>query len=574
MSIDLGTGLSVRDINTDPQDLDPIPRNKNGWPLVPDPHNAGQTLTCHRPSGIAKKFLTDDYSIKLWEQRLTLKGAGLRPDLGQMAAALEIKADKDELNELVKQAARAAGRESKANTGTALHRQMEAILKGETIDAAPDLLPDIAEIQMTLDRYGIEAVSEQWVEPFVINTDIPGAGSPDSFVTSTYFGPGNLVLDLKNSDDPFGFSSLLEYAVQLATYAHAGFAWNGNPHYLPWETPDMRTDIGLIIHRAPNGGYDITPIDIAEGYEMLQLAMRVHGARSNMKRFYVEMPEPPADRIIGSVTSISEHLAKREATPSLEAECNGLRRRLESLVEHGCMTGEHINSVWPESCPSLKRPEDHTAETVAAISAIIELWETKSGNYPATNEDVDAMIMRLKVMPQDLKDEATKQAAKLANPVNLMQRRGAYGIMDHQLEALLPIADAMEAAHTARIERLVGAVAAVGTNALHAATDAANIHRDLAAADYTVAQADRLIAMLTYPADPDNAEANLVAHCGSKSEVLKCAKELAVIHELGKPRSTAAVAADPVLTALVLAERQPSATDKVLATFEESEIIE
>ena len=105
----------------DSGDIDPIPRNRYGAPRAPHPHT-GKTVTWQRPSGLAKKFLSDSYHLEKWVQRTIAKGAGLAPDLGALAAHLDVTEDKTQLDDLAArmgQAGRidAAGRPSRIGPG-------------------------------------------------------------------------------------------------------------------------------------------------------------------------------------------------------------------------------------------------------------------------------------------------------------------------------------------------------------------------------------------------------------------------------------------------------------------------
>ena len=91
-----------------PENLDPIPRNRYGAPRAPHPYT-GKTVTWQRPSGLAKKCLADTYHLDLWVQRTIAKGAGLSPDLGALAAHLDISEDKAQLDDLAARMGKAGG---------------------------------------------------------------------------------------------------------------------------------------------------------------------------------------------------------------------------------------------------------------------------------------------------------------------------------------------------------------------------------------------------------------------------------------------------------------------------------
>jgi hypothetical protein len=82
--------------------------------------DTGKPVKWTRATTFAKS-VQDTYALSMWSQRMTLKGAALRPDITAAVIALDVKADKDRVNGLVGDAKKAAGDKVAANKGTAVH---------------------------------------------------------------------------------------------------------------------------------------------------------------------------------------------------------------------------------------------------------------------------------------------------------------------------------------------------------------------------------------------------------------------------------------------------------------------
>lgn len=110
------------------------------------------------------KSIADTYNLSMWSQRMTLKGAALRPDIVAAVATLDVKADRDRVNGLVEDAKKAAGVKVAANLGTALHaftEDRDKVLVGQPVKAReiPEkLLPSVDAYEALLREFGLVPV--------------------------------------------------------------------------------------------------------------------------------------------------------------------------------------------------------------------------------------------------------------------------------------------------------------------------------------------------------------------------------------------------------------------------------
>lgn len=180
-------------------EVDPLQRDRYGRPLL-IPASGGDRTAYTRMSTLAG-YVCDDFGLTTWTQRLLAIGYGMREDLAAMVAALpplndaqcdkstltkeqqaqdrETKAKLDEYNEL---ALETAGRNYKANHGTAVH----GFIQHGHVDQAPERMrPDVESCYDVFRRRGIEVICS---EMFVANDRLMAAGSFDHLVRLPTFG--------------------------------------------------------------------------------------------------------------------------------------------------------------------------------------------------------------------------------------------------------------------------------------------------------------------------------------------------------------------------------------------------
>lgn len=278
-------------VSADPFDLelDPLKRDHYGRPLL-IPAGGTERVPYTRMSTLSG-YLTDDFGLGLWTQRLLALGMSYREDLCAMAASLpplndakrdkkslskaEIAQDRDtksKIDEYIEQALESAGRNYKANMGTSIHSFVE---RG-TSDLAPERIkPDIDSCFAEFARHGIEILCS---ELFVANDSLMAAGSFDHIVRHPEYGV--IGADVKTGQvDGKG----LAFCTQVAGYMGGDLYDPETDRRQPLEAAtggeQINRDVGLLIH-IPLGGGRTTfyKLDLTRGFE--RLATHVRTARS------------------------------------------------------------------------------------------------------------------------------------------------------------------------------------------------------------------------------------------------------------------------------------------------------
>ena len=243
---------------------------------------------------------------------------------------------------------------------------------------ALDTLPepwtaDVAAYATALERAGIVRPHE-WVERVVLNTAAGAAGTVDRIVTGPW-GPLPRIADLKTGSAP----DRLSYAVQLAIYAHADhlLAIDGQS----WEPmPAIDLETALIFHLpAGTGTCEIVEVDIAKGWELVQLCLAVREARKTKALFRPPTPPPPAD---------PERVEWVRARVRAVAACDNAAAK-EALAGH-----------WPAGVP--RKADEWTAVDLDRLHELLHAVEVLDGvPFPT----IDPLVARAEA-------EAAAQAAE------------------------------------------------------------------------------------------------------------------------------------------------------------------
>lgn len=215
------------------------------------------------------KSVQDTFALSQWAQRMTLKGASLRPDIVAAAGTLEVKADRNQMNALVDDAKKAAGDKVAANLGTAVHTYTERRDKGEEVDIPEEHRPTVDAYTRVLADFGLEPVPGL-IEftTAVIQFEIAGTSDRCYRVTRditidlngrpvTLYAGEYVIGDVKTGADlSYGWQ---EIAIQLSIYAqglNASGVWDWSTGvWLRPTDPDqpdvqiqVRTDVGIVPH--------------------------------------------------------------------------------------------------------------------------------------------------------------------------------------------------------------------------------------------------------------------------------------------------------------------------------------
>jgi hypothetical protein len=356
------------------------PRDRNGWPLIPLPHSTGMApVKAFRPSGLSDA-LQDKFGLQQWASRVRMIGAGRLPSLAAQAAPLDPTEDRSELDGLAEAAFQAGGGGEKAGLGTSMHSWLERLTLDPdgTLSRAPEnAVADLAAIAQCLSDNNIqvyETPGRRWVEPFVI-TPLPAAqwaaGSPD-MIANVQGCETPAIVDLKTGRDPR--QAPMSPAIQLAVYAYAEWAWWAKDEPLE-AAPEKREDVGYILH-APfgTGTCELIELNLEEGWQAAWLQKQM-----------LDIADGDDSETEQAVDELKRRLAALTAPPPAGP---GVKKRA-------------ITNVWPET-PGLNRPEEHTAETIAATTTFVELLEQRHGMVEAGPAPVRVARERAAAVGADL----------------------------------------------------------------------------------------------------------------------------------------------------------------------------
>ncbi len=276
---------------------------------VNHPANPSKKVAWTRATTFAKS-VQDTFALSQWAQRMTLKGAALRPDIVAAAGTLEVKKDKDQMNALVEDAKKAAGVKVAANKGTAVHSYTEHRDRGEEVEIPEEYVPTVDAYEAVLKEFGLEPVPGL-IEftTAVAQFEIVGTSDRCYRVTRditidlngrpvTLYAGEYVIGDVKTGADlSYGWQ---EIAIQLAIYAQGlnssgVWSWASRTWSRP-EDPDqpgvqiqVRTDVGVVPHlpvdREETGAPLATlyAVDLTAGWAACVLCGQVRSWRKESK---------------------------------------------------------------------------------------------------------------------------------------------------------------------------------------------------------------------------------------------------------------------------------------------------
>ncbi len=290
-----------------------IPRDRWSRPLV-HPPQGGKRVPYTRCTTFVD-CLDDKYNLQQWEKRMVATGLADRPDL--LLAVAAHRHDKKALNQITDQAKEAAAAGAAATTGTAEHALTERIDRGLPLGVIP------AAYQPDLDAYRDTTAPLRMVEieQFSVLDELQIGGTPDRVAEyiRRYF-----IVDTKTGNIEF---NQLKIAMQLAVYSRSVPYDPAAEIRMPRPYP-VDQDRAIVIHLpAGHGECTLYWVDIATGWEAVQVAAEVRRLRSRKGWFTLLTPPPPTDL----------RLALRAASTVDE-----LRRLWSAAVEAGDWTEDHL----------------------------------------------------------------------------------------------------------------------------------------------------------------------------------------------------------------------------------------
>jgi len=261
---------------------------RDRWGRYKLPHpETGESRGWTRVTKLAET-LEDNYGLMGWQKRNVVYGMGKRLDLADLASASDLD-DKQQLDDIVRQATAAAKADLRANNGTTLHKFTERVDKGEPTRAHARWAPDIDVYQRALKAWEIQT-HPQYCERITLVPELEVAGTMDKVVT---YQSIPTIADLKtggNVEDGLKYGQM-KIAIQLAIYSRGCGLWNMDKG--EWEPmpPGLDQTRGIIIHLP--AGYataSLYEVDLNVGWVAAKLAYRVRNARK-YKRYLTKVGE-------------------------------------------------------------------------------------------------------------------------------------------------------------------------------------------------------------------------------------------------------------------------------------------
>jgi hypothetical protein len=273
-------------MGTDLQNETPPDYRRDRW---------GRPLVKGKPytrSSAAAKVLEDTYNLEAWQRRNI--AYGLAKDASLVARVLALggdpgtwgKTERARIQEVIDDANKIAQSHRRADIGTALHRMMELVDAGQSIDAGP-YQADVDAYVAARESMGLVPIP-QYIECKMVCHALELAGSVDNI----YGHHGGYVIGDKKTGSSVEFA-VLSHAAQLAAYAH-GELWDVTKD-APMPTPTIDTSTGYIVHvPAGEGRCDIYAVDLHEGYRAAELAVQVRTIRKASKSWSKKALAPTA----------------------------------------------------------------------------------------------------------------------------------------------------------------------------------------------------------------------------------------------------------------------------------------
>lgn len=260
-----------------------IQRDRWGRYLLPHPET-GKHQPWTRATTIAGT-LKDRFALEQWDQRNIVFGIGQRPALYAQASAAKLT-DRDDLDAIAKRAKEAADSKAGADLGSALHTFTERIDRGEDVAVPAPYDRDIEAYRRALEIAGI-TTCVGWIERVVVVPELGIAGTLDRLSGQVEWSLPRIG-DVKTATDKVyndrQTNTVLTYGMtdiplQLAIYAHASHWWDFANKVMV-EMPAVDQDKAMVFHvPAGLGECRIYEVDIAAGWEAVQLAMDIRSWR-------------------------------------------------------------------------------------------------------------------------------------------------------------------------------------------------------------------------------------------------------------------------------------------------------
>lgn len=390
---------------------DEIKRDRYGRYLLPDPET-GEIVAWTRATTVAKKA-DDDGTLRNYDRRMIALGLTGSPDLLAMVAACSPD-DRRELDEVCEIAYDRGGGTAKARQGTANHKLIERVIKGELAmkDIPSQYRPDIEAFFREVERCGFDI---EVTELVVLNPLIASAGTTDLGLRSREDG-FLYVGDYKSGNVHYAWDGI---GVQLAIYTKATHAWvNGELRDIT--EMGIRTDRAFIFHGPYGTGecqcYEVSGLDGV--WPVVEAATAIRAWRGQGKKLatlYKAEPDqpkvdPPAPTPLPAAPPVPPPPLP-PAAPATNPMPSG-EWRVWAIERISCMDDagmEMLGELWPSDIPTFAEVEEHTLEQREVLTRVIHEVE-RERELPFVPEppkitpasEVPRFRQRLEALPADI----------------------------------------------------------------------------------------------------------------------------------------------------------------------------
>lgn len=303
-------------ITTPSPDID---RDRYGRPLITPP--GGGKATAYTRCTTFVDCLEDKFNLQKWQQRMVATGLANRADL--LLAVSAAGDDKRKLDSICADAREAANASAAATTGTALHALTELIDRGQPLPA----LPETAKADLDAYAAATAHLTAAHIEQFTVVDELKVGGTADRIVQVDGV---SYIADIKTGSIEWGLGKI---AMQLAVYSRGlGYRAGGERFSLG----PIDQNVGIIIHLpAGQARCELVPVDLAAGWEGVQLATQVRSWRAR-KDFRLERPD-----LVG--TPALEVAAPVEPAPTPDPAVSALEDAIATATSR-----KKLEALWAE----------------------------------------------------------------------------------------------------------------------------------------------------------------------------------------------------------------------------------
>lgn len=395
--------------------------------LLPHPETGDETAF-QRGTSFAR-LASATFGLERWKLRMTARGLSVRPDL-----AIAIMADYDDdgvVDKAIAEAQEHAGSTVAATVGTALHRLVERVNNGETLDR---VTPDI---QARLDNYAAclaaHHLSVMASEQIVCLPELGLAGTLDMILTR---GAAAWIADLKTGADLT--AAWPEIVIQLALYARAPWLWKGD-HWEP--KPEVDLSHAYVVHLPAQGeGATLYRVDIGLGWEAArEVCARVREWRDSKATLAVPVEPPAAEDVPasdGDSTVGTEPVGPAESVVDSD-RAGWIRGRLEALAASE-RARTLVGQRWPDGV-TVKPP--WTQQAMSALADMLDDVERMiEAPFGATDPSAAVVIPRTAVAeepPQWAPEWPIEDTGELADADDVTALANVVAFLDGHQQARL-----------------------------------------------------------------------------------------------------------------------------------------